>query len=628
MGRAPSQPDSSELLEGLFQRTADGVLLTRPDGTVLRANPAACRLLGRSEDDIRRLGRQGLVVEEPGLLERIAERQERGVTSGTIALRRGDGTVFVADFTSSILPNEGGAPCSCVIFRDASAGWEAARAMRASEAMLRSVVEGTADAFFLHDLGGRFRDVNRRACESLEYTREELLRMGVTDVEPGLDLDGARAIWARVEVGVPFTLHGQHRRKDGSTFPAEVRFARMDHPGERLFTVMVRDMTDQLEREARLRASERALRLLVGTNEAILRAREEQELFREICRVAVEQGGLRMAWAGLPAEGPERAIRPVAWHGHDDGFLEAARFTWADVERGRGAAGTAMRTGEVAVANDLATDPRFAPWREAALARGYASNAALPLVHGEERLGVIGAFAAERDAFTPEVIAVLQRLADDLAFGLTVLRQRAESERAATELALAGRLFGLEVSRLDLATGLVSMSPQARRQRGLPADGPDVPLAQLVASLDPPDRSGVEAYLELARNSTPESPPPSPVVTRRLRRAGGEARWVETCSAVQYDPQGRPGSVVWASVDVTERVAEQEQLRALTARVQRVREEEKARIARDLHDDLGQVLTALQLELRGAEALVEALAADDRTGRILDRLVAASTLAG
>ncbi len=58
-----------------------------------------------------------------------------------------------------------------------------------------------------------------------------------------------------------------------------------------------------------------------------------------------------------------------------------------------------------------------------------------------------------------------------------------------------------------------------------------------------------------------------------------------------------------------------------------MREEEKGRIARDLHDDLGQVLTALRLELRGAEALLEALPADARTGPILDHLVSASSLA-
>ncbi len=628
MGPAPHQPDSSGLLEELFQRTADGVMLSRPDGIILRANPAACRLLGRSEADIVRLGRQGLVVDDPGLRERLAEREERGATAGTITMRRGDGTVFLAEFTSWTLPAKDGPQAACVVFRDVTGEWEAARAVRASEAKLRAVVEGVADAFFLHGLDGRFRDVNRRACETLGYTREELLRMGVPDVEQAFDLPRAQVAWSQIPPGVPFTLLGRHRRKDGGIVPVEIRVARVDHAGERLFAALVRDMTDQLAREARLRASERALRLLVGAGEALLRARDEVALFREICRVAVEEGGLRMAWAGLAEGGPARAIRPVAWHGHEEGYLEGARLTWADEARGRGPAGVAMRTGKVAVANDLATDPRFAPWREAALARGYASNAVLPLVHGGEPLGVIAAYSGERDAFTPEVIEVLQRLAEDLTFGLTVLRQRAERERAAAELSVASRLLGLEVSRLDLATGRISMSPRARLERGLPAEGPDVPLGQSLAQLDPADRPGAEAYLAMVRASTPEAPPPSPIVARRFQQADGQHRWIETCPAVQYDAQGRPASVLWASVDVTERVREREQLRALTARVQRVREEEKSRIARDLHDGLGQVLTALQLELRGAEAAVEALGDDAQSGPILDRLVAASTLAG
>lgn len=760
MDPAARPADFGRLLEGLFQGTTDGVLLAGPDGSIFRANPAACRLLDRTEAEIVRLGRQGLMVDEPGLRGLAEERRKRGATEGIAWFRLPDGTTFPAELRSSLVPDGEGPPATCFIFRDArtrrraeelgalqqaisllpvgvvavevppegparvvatnqayqrivgsqpapgatvaevrhrvflpdrrseptpddwpgaraarsgqvvpaqefhlrlpDGGWRiivavaapvgaaepgqprravtvlldvteeraAAPAERASAARLRAVVEGAADGFFLHDFQGRFRDVNQRACESLGYTREELLGLGIADVERGFDLAAAQREWAKVEPGQLLTLHGIHHRKDGTTFPAEVRFAMVAHEGERLYTVMIRDMTEQVARESALRASQQALRLLVATNEALLRAQDEQELFREICRVAVEQGGFRMAWAGLPGEGPDREIRPVAWHGHDEGYLSGARLTWSDEERGRGPAGTAMRTGRVAVANDLATDPGFEPWREAAAARGYASNAVLPLVHRGERLGVIGAFSGERGAFTPEVIALLQRVADDLAFGLVSLRQRAASARSAAELALAGRLFGLEVSRLDLATGRLSMSPRARLQRGLPPEGPDLTLDQVQAGLPAEDRAAVRSILEQARRSTPERPFLSPIMLRRLAGDGGADRWIEACSTTLHDAAGRPATVLTASVDVTERVEEREQLRALTARVQRVREEEKARIARDLHDDLGQVLTALQLELRGAEALVEALGSDEQAGPILDRLVAASALAG
>jgi signal transduction histidine kinase len=97
-------------------------------------------------------------------------------------------------------------------------------------------------------------------------------------------------------------------------------------------------------------------------------------------------------------------------------------------------------------------------------------------------------------------------------------------------------------------------------------------------------------------------------------------------SRVIFDAAGRAESVVTAAIEVTARVREQDRMRALTARVQEVREEEKARIARDLHDELGQLLTALQLELRGAEVSAEELG--PTAGPLVDRLVAASSLGG
>ncbi|MFT3912856.1 MAG: sensor histidine kinase [Anaeromyxobacteraceae bacterium] len=69
------------------------------------------------------------------------------------------------------------------------------------------------------------------------------------------------------------------------------------------------------------------------------------------------------------------------------------------------------------------------------------------------------------------------------------------------------------------------------------------------------------------------------------------------------------------------------QLRALAARLQQVREEEKARIARDLHDELGQLLTGLSMDLDWLEGRLEAMPAGQGASALVDRAVAASELA-
>jgi hypothetical protein len=82
--------------------------------------------------------------------------------------------------------------------------------------------------------------------------------------------------------------------------------------------------------EERLRAANRTLRTINRCNEALVRATEETELARAICRILVEDGGMRMAWVGYREENPASAIRRIAHAGFDDVYLDRIDVDWAD----------------------------------------------------------------------------------------------------------------------------------------------------------------------------------------------------------------------------------------------------------------------------------------------------------
>src|SRR5262249_46237030 len=100
----------------------------------------------------------------------------------------------------------------------------AEEALRASERRFRVFADHAADAFFLHDVDtGRVLDVNRRACESLGYTREELIEMPPFEFAPDYASRRRDAIERKASAQGVIAFEARHRRKDGTLFPVEIR---------------------------------------------------------------------------------------------------------------------------------------------------------------------------------------------------------------------------------------------------------------------------------------------------------------------------------------------------------------------------------------------------------------------
>jgi PAS domain S-box-containing protein len=181
----------------------------------------------------------------------------------------------------------------------------------------------------------------------------------------------------------------------------------------------------------------RALTTLSRCNQVLVHATSESMLLKEICRVIVEEGFYRLAWVGYAEHDPEKSVRPVAFAGFESGYLDKLKITWADTERGRGPTGTAIRTGRISMCKNALTDPDFAPWREDAIKRGYASSIVLPLRANGTVIGGLSIYATEPNAFDRDELELLTELADDLSYGIIALRDRTERHNAEEALRTA-----------------------------------------------------------------------------------------------------------------------------------------------------------------------------------------------
>ena len=184
------------------------------------------------------------------------------------------------------------------------------------------------------------------------------------------------------------------------------------------------------EAEKALLRVNRARKTLSAVNRTLVRTSEEHELLEDICRIIVEEGGYRFAWVGYAQHDEAKSVAAQAFCGIDRAFLDSHGLTWADTERGRGATGVAIRTGQPSIGRVTRDDPGLAPWREEDLRRGFRAFSAFPLRVDDEIIGNLTIAAGEVDAFDAAEVDLLSELADDLAFGIATLRMHRKNREA------------------------------------------------------------------------------------------------------------------------------------------------------------------------------------------------------
>ena len=276
-----------------------------------------------------------------------------------------------------------------------------------------------------------------------------------------------------------------------------------DASGTTRFTsATVLDITVRKQAELRVQHLNEVLRAVRNIGELIVRERNPNQLLTAACTILVRTRGYQLVWVGGITPGSKR-VASLAGAGPAADYLNALHVTWDESPAGCGPIGEALRTRETCVCQDVATDPRFAPWREAALARGCRSLAAAPMIHDGRLFGAVAVYADRPAAFDEEELRLLGELAADLAFALQSIEDEQERKRGEQDL-ISARIAAEAASRAK-SEFLANMSHEIRTPMTAILGfsdllmTPNIPYSEQREFLDGIQRNG-KALLQLIGN--------------------------------------------------------------------------------------------------------------------------------
>jgi|GEM_PF-693013 len=447
----------------------------------------------------------------------------------------------------------------------------AEKALGSSEERFRQLFRIAAVPMCFVDKNGVVVDLNDRFIQTFGYTQEDVPTLKAwwqkAYPDPGYRQEVIDTWSAGIQQAVKNNTDIQPNEyrvtcKDGTVRIIVISGAVL---GEDFLAVFF-DITERKLADEELRRTNRALRTLSQCSQILVLAREEKEVLQDFCRIITGDGGYRMAWVGFAEHDEAKSVSPVAQMGFDEGYSRSAQITWADTERGKGPTGKAIRTGHTVVARDLLKNQDYAPWRDEATKRGYASSISIPLISGDQVLGALNIYASEVDAFNDVELELLEKVAQTLAYGIIALRaenhrrqaeealQRSENEfRAAFENAPEG------MALLDLKRRFLKVNPRLCEMLGYSED--EILGNSFNRFTHPDDRQG-------GRDRWREFLAGDLSVKRAQKRyihKNGQVIWIAVSNSAISDSQGEVKYILAHIYDITDRKQAEEKL-AQTAR--------------------------------------------------------------
>jgi diguanylate cyclase (GGDEF)-like protein/PAS domain S-box-containing protein len=311
--------------------------------------------------------------------------------------------------------------------------------MEQVRSVLSAIVDSSDDGIISKTLNGTIQTWNPGATRLLGYETGEIVGQPIEVLVPADRQYEEEMIFHRIARGERFINHeSKRRRKDGVILDVALTISPIKNTSGQIIgaSSIMRDISERLEAEKHLRRLTDFYAALSRTNKAIVRARNEEDLYKEICDICVEHAHAKIAFVAL-IDG-DRIVTHI-WAGPGDEFLAGLSLPVHSGDgQPDGPVAISLREGHPYICNDFYADPNTLPWRERLAHLGTRSLVAFPFRRSGVVVGAVSLHMTERNYFDDALIGLLDEMASDISFALDNLGHESRIEFLATHDALTG----------------------------------------------------------------------------------------------------------------------------------------------------------------------------------------------